>query len=78
MENTHKKRVEGVLGLGINSIRDARFSNSGNVVVYTTTAPDRSTKIRVTNSLRGKTGRITWKSVRGNHRVFGVSELRAR
>ena len=76
MENTHKKMVRSVLDF--DGVRDARYTNAGNVVVYTNAAPDRSTKIRVTNSLRGKTGRITWKSARGNHRVFGVSELRTR
>lgn len=74
MENTHKKRVRNVIGIG--GIKDARYTNAGNVVVYTPAEPNRSTKISVTNALRGKTERITWKSARGNHRVFGTSELR--
>ena len=76
MENTHKKKVRSVLGF--DGVRDARYTNSGNVVVYTTAVPDKSTKISVTNALRGKNRKITWKSARGNHRVFGTSNLRIR
>ena len=59
MENTHKKRVRDVLSLGISTIKDARLSNSNGVIIYTTAVPDKSTKISVTNALRGKTRRIT-------------------
>jgi len=78
MENTHKRIVKPVTRLGIKAITDARFTNSGNAVVYTRGEPDKSMRVSVTNALRGKTNQVMWKSASGSHKVFGVTRLSQR
>jgi hypothetical protein len=75
MENTHKRSVETVLGLGIATIKDARYTNCGNVVIYTASVPTKSTKISVTNALRRERNvrKVTWKNTRSGHSVFGTT-----
>lgn len=77
MENTHREKVSKVLSLGITSIRDARYTSKGNVVVYTSTEPNKSIKTSVINTLRPESyvSRITWKSARAGHTVYAVTKL---
>jgi predicted transcriptional regulator YheO len=74
MENSHRKIAKPVTRLGIKTIADARYTETGNVVVYMRSKPDKSTRISVTNALRGKARKVTWKSTRGS--VFGITELK--